>query len=212
MAWGHMNEAERKILESFTAEGWVDWIRGVLNYELVEPTIPATTDEVHQPLARVYFSLGTGAARDQFADAISTLFESTPLISANAQRIDALLTLISAIKPVSAKKLLRRHLFGGALRGIEYGRRDLQTTLLVAVGKYQVDDELVDFIRRSARRTDDYRYKLACLSILPAYAQREFLAFLSGVIESLNEVRALQLGRQLSGILRKYGFVEFCRW
>jgi hypothetical protein len=207
-----MNEAERKILEDFTTEHWVDWIRRILNYELVEPTIPATLDEIHQSLARVYFSLESGAARDRFADAISILFESTPLVNANARRIDSLITLISAIKPLRAKKLVRRHLFGGALRGMEYGKRDLHTTLLVAAGKYQVDDELVDYIKRSAQRTGDYTYKLACLSILPAYGQRNFVEFLNGLIASLDEKKALQLGRQLNGILRKYGFMEFCRW
>lgn len=207
-----MNDAERNTLENFTTEHWVDWIRRVLNYESVEPTIPSTVDEIHQSLARVYFSLESATARDRFAYSISTLLESTPLVNANAQRIDALLTLISAIKPLGAKKLVRRHLFGGALRGVEYGKRDLHTTLLAAAGKYQVDDELVDYIKRSAQTTDDHAYKLVCLSILPAYDQKEFIEFLAGLIPSLDEKKALQLGRQLNGVFRKYGFMEFCRW
>ena len=199
--------------ENFTADRWVEWINAFLNREDYSPTVEAGNEELHHVLAKVYNGLEKKTGRDRFAEGLATVFESTPLIKKNAGALYCILELLSYIKPVRAKRIIRRHLYAGTLKPMEYGLRNLHTMLLVAASKYDVDDELSEYVKLSAREEPDYGYQLVCLRALSTRGQAEFMTFFQNVFKrTKTSTEAAQLTRETMGILRKCGYSAFCNW
>lgn len=199
--------------EGFTPERWAQWINAFLNREDYSPAVEVGNEELHHVLARVYNKLAKKADRDRFAEGLAILFESTPLIRKNAAEIYYIIELLQYLKPIGAKRIIRRHLYAGTLKGVGYGRQDLHTMLLVAASKYDVDDELSEHVKLSARDEKHFGYQLVCLRVLSMRGQEEFLSFFKKVFNRVtNAGEAAQLAREIKSILRKRGYSAFCRW
>jgi hypothetical protein len=202
-----------RMFEEFTVDDWIDWIRHVINYETCHPTINYTIQEIHHSLAEVYTSLPPGALSEKFAEALTFVFEETPLIAKHSANLYHLLQLIGYVKPLRAKRVLRKHLFPEVLKSLNYGNQNLHTMLLATRSKYDVDDELAEYVKRSAQNSRDFSYQIVCLRVIASRSQDELLDLLEIVYKSTDtDIKAYQLARELRSLTRKYGFKYFCEW
>jgi hypothetical protein len=209
----HSNTIDYAVFNSFNLKQWSDWLNAFLADLPHQPIIPINKEEPHHALVDLYRGLGSKAKRDLFAEAIKLVFEATQRIDENKEQLYYLLHLISYTVPQSAKLLLRQRLHESVLGSMEYGKQNLQTLLLIANSKYEVDDDLVDYIWRSARLSTDYRHLLACLRILALRGGAEAYPFIENLIPDItSEARSFQLARQLKSIGKRIGYKHFLNW
>jgi hypothetical protein len=206
--------AERRASFSrFGQEDWAKWINSFLNEEFCEPSVTIGPHEPFVILGNVYHELEFKSQRDLFAEAVKILFESTPVIKQNTRYLRSLLELLALLKPYKAKSLLRRHLFSRSFAGMEDGGMNLHTLLLIVNSKYEVDEELLDFIERTAKEAKDFGYRLTCLRIGSQLGGAEYLKILDIVLEHANEPRsAILLARELGDIMFLHGSRRFAEW
>src|SRR5438128_157536 len=119
--------ASLSVFEDFTEDQFCDWIDSLLGALHADPLLSVAplspklelgAEEVDSILIGLYESLGR--SRGYFAEAVATLYESTPYIEGNAERIYLLLQLMAAIKPRRARNLLRGHLLDEVAFSIEF--------------------------------------------------------------------------------------------
>jgi len=202
-------------LESFTIDQWAEWIGSQLHLKKASPQIPSSgRQELHQTLINVHKELEDKASKERFRKAVSLVFESTQALRENAEEIYYLLQVISYLKPLRAKRLIRRHLFEEILRNVAYGGQELHTMLLVAYSKYDIDDELLDYILRSARdRRAEYSYLLVCFRILSQRNGEEAISFLETLFPYLvSKQNVAQMVRVIRGIIFRTGYRPLFEW
>jgi hypothetical protein len=205
------------MFQHFTVERWVKWLNAFLSYEPHEPDFPVGREELHLALMRLYRMLDTKGSHDRFAEAITTIYESTPHHQTNAEQLYYLLQLITYTKPLRAKSLVRRHLFEDSLVNVSYGPYKLQRRLLVASTRYDISDiadELIEYIYRTSKEDTDFKYLLLCLDILltPPLVS-EGCRFMERVISAIeSEVEAVQLCMQLRADLPIAVYKTFYMW
>src|SRR5467141_1691142 len=158
-ATGHSVSAFRGL----SADRWVDWINSFLSSSAHSPTITIGREELHHILIRIYDNLETQQDRGSFETALTLLFESTQTLQDNAERLYYLLQLLAYAKPPRAKRIVRRLLFDEVLTDVHFGEQHLHWMLLTTSSEYDVDDEIVDYVHRSVRRLNDFKYALLCL-------------------------------------------------
>ena len=207
---------ERLAFQGFTVDQWVDWLRAFLGDGPARPPFPLLRDEEpHHALIRLYRGLGSTTRCDRFREAAARIYKSATQIPEpeHAALLYQLIQLIGYTKPLSAERLLWRDLTQGSLRRISYGPMDLHTELLVAYGRYDVGDELVDYLFRSHREAAKFDYMLVCLHLLATPPRPELFLFLERVLPHLrSDVEVAQLGRQLKATLRRTGYRAFYEW
>jgi hypothetical protein len=200
--------------QHFTLEQWISWLNTFFSHDPCSPVILIIRDEpLHHPLIRLYRSLNTKSRRDRFAEAITKIYQATSLIPENAEQLYYLLQLITYIKPLQAKELLRRDLREGALLDVKFGPYWLQRTLLVARTRYDVNDDIADYIYSSCNENPVFSYLLLCLDILASRNGDEAYRFVERIVPFLkSEVEAMHLGMQLRADLPITGYRAFYEW
>src|SRR6185295_7219374 len=140
------------------------------------------------------------------------LFEGTPIINKNARYFRSLIELLALLKPYQAKSLVRRHLFARSFADLEDGSLNLHTLLLMVASEYEIDEELLDFITRTARETSDTGYLLACLRAASYPGGTEYLKILEIILPRVKEQQrsAVLLAREIGYVLFLYGSRHFC--
>lgn len=201
------------VLTEYSVQQWFDWTKKFLVGELCDPLVIVDDEEPHHVLAKIYNDLNNISHRDRLAEAIKITFETTPIIQQNAREHYYLIELLSYVKPLSAKSLVRRYLKERSFLNINYGQQNLHTMLLVANSKYDIDEELLDFIHDSSQEIKDFKYLLICLRLLSLASIDEFILFLDTLLPHLRSNNdALRLGRQLKGVFYRAGYRHFCNW
>lgn len=204
---------ERRSFARFNREDWVKWINGLLNEEFCEPTVTIAHHEPCIVLANVYHQLELKSQRDLFGEAVKILFETTPLIKQNTRYFRAILELLALLKPYQAKTLLRSRLFSRDFADMEDGGMNLHNLLLIVNSKYEVDEQLLEFIERTAKETSDFSYLLICLRIVSPLGGGKYLPLLEDVLSRLTEWRnAILLARELEDIMYLHGSRHFAEW
>lgn len=208
-----IRRSERSPFVRFNLEDWVKWINRFLNADFCEPSITIGAQEPCVVLGNVYHELETKNERDLFDEAIKILFETTPIISPNSRYLRSILELLGLVKPYQAKSLARKHLFGRSFQGLEDGGLKLHTLLLIVNSKYEIDEELLDFINRTMKTTDDFSYLLTGLRIVSETGGPGYLNCLETVLPHVDQPkRAILLSRELGDIIFLYGSRHFCEW
>ena len=204
---------ETNRFEGFSLDDWCIWIEALISHGEIEPKIEIGEDELQHVLARIYDNLRSEQARNLFSQAVAILFQITPPHERKSEQLYYLTNVISYIRPLQARATLRRLLFGEVLIDVTYGRQDLHTMLLNANCKYDVDDDLVDYIKRSAARIDDFTYLLVCFRALATRGAKEAVSFLDLLIPHLTSgVHAQQFSAQVSEFIRKFGYRQVSKW
>jgi hypothetical protein len=199
--------------QNFGLEQWLEWLNAFLAPDPQPPFIATNKEEIHHALIDLYKGLKSKTTRDLFAEAIKRIFQTTPRIEQNAELLYYLLHIISYTVPLNAKDLLRERLHEGVLRTIEYGKQNLQTLLLIANSKYEVDDDLIDYIHRSARASKDYKFFLASLRVLSSRGGAHAYPFIEQLLPLVeSETESFQLARQLKSIGYRVGYWHFFDW
>jgi hypothetical protein len=199
--------------DDFGVGQWIEWLNAFLSNAPHSPLIATNKEELHHSLLDLYRGLGNKPKRDSFAEAIKLIFETTQRIGENKEQLYYLLHIIIYTVPLNAKWLLRQRLHESVLNNIEYGHQNLQTLLLIANSKYEVDDDLVDYVHRSARVSRDYRHLLASLRILALRGGQEAYPFIEYFLPFItSEAKSFQLARQLRSIGQRIGYKHFFEW
>src|ERR1043165_4208587 len=200
--------------QHFTVERWIDWLNAFLSRDSCSPVVLIGRDEpLHHPLIRLYRSLKTKSRLDRFAAAITEIYRSTSLMPENAEQLYYLLQLITYVKPLRAKELLRRDLREAALPDVKFGPYPLQRMLLVALARYGVDDDIAEYIYDSCKENPDFSYLLLCLDILSPRSGDEAYRFIERIAPLIkSEVEAMHLCMQLRADLPITGRRAFYEW
>lgn len=198
----------------FSVDQWTQWIDSFLDGQPTEPLVPVARAELHHALLSLSEELESGVAQRRFAEAIARLFETTPVLPQNTERLFYLIQLISRLKPIHAKTMTRRLLYGRSLEGMSYGHRDLQLMLLVTSSEYDFDDEFSYFIERSAEREEDYTKLLVYFRTLAKNHPKEAWSLYEARILPQMESgsKADQTVRILREILRRTGYRSLLEW
>jgi hypothetical protein len=198
--------------ESFTVDHWVRWLSDFFDNEN-QPEVAFGTEELDLSLIAMYDELTPKSTRTRFGRAVALLFESTPLISPNAEQIYYLIQLLCYMKPPEAKRVLRRHLSEEVLSGKCYAGHDLHTMLLVACSMYDVDDDLVAYIERSVATINDFSYLLVCQRVLCLREGRGGYSFIGRLLNRMDsESEAARLTRHLEFVAVTEGYRRLYNW
>jgi hypothetical protein len=207
--------AKQNKLEEFQRFGVKDWykkLKDFLNgkgHRLINGR-----QEISGVLIGLYRDLDDDAC-DQFAEAVFRLFETTPLITEKAYRIYHLLQLLSFIKPLHAKPLLRRHLKSEALLAgrVSFAGQSLHTLLLQVNSKYDIDENLIDYVLESSKRNREFSYLLVCLRLLLAGERKEAFHIVEQIIRNISGPdEATQLVFELKAEVMQSGYRQLCLW
>jgi hypothetical protein len=153
------------------------------------------------------------AARNRFGEALTQVFESSPISQDNAEAIYTLLQLISYITPSAAKSIVRRKVFEESFRGLQFAAMDLHTLALAVAGEWEVDQDLASYITRFNEEPQEFRCRLLSLRLLSRKDPSDAYAFLPKIITELEPgVRATQLFRELRGIMLQRTFAGLLSW
>ena len=197
----------------FSRAEWIAWIRKFLNGGLCDPPVVAGSQEPFETLAGIYYGLESKNQGDLFAEAVTALFDDGSITKQNARYYRSLIELLALLRPYEAKSLLRRHLYGRSFVGLEDGMMSLHTLLLVTNSKYDLDDDFVDFIERTAKVSDDFAYLVACLRAVSVKGGGAYLDLLEIMLERMRaEKHYSLLARELGDIFYLHGTRHFCEW
>lgn len=200
--------------QSFTLEDWTNWLNALLAGNPKPPLLTLGRDEsLLDGLINLYTGLPGKSERDTFAEAVKSIYRSTQRIPENREQLYYLLHLMAYTIPLGAADLLRQRLNESVLKDMEYAGHNLQTLLLIANSKYEVDSDLVDYIYRTARVSNDLRHLLACLRILGLRGGQEAFPFINYVLPLISsEPSSAKLARQLHGMTRRIGYQHLLEW
>lgn len=208
----HQHDDDYTGFQDFGAEEWRQWIIAYVIGDPRPPLLPLTNEESHHVLIRVFDNLDEKQSC-LFRRVLFSVFESTPVLPKNERLLYDLLHTIAYSVPIEAKWLLRRRLREGIFRRLNYGRQNLHSLLLLVCSKYDVDDELADYVKRSARASKDYSYLLLCQWVLSARGGPEAFCFIERLLPlMISEIEAGELCRQLTSIGRRLGYNYFLEW
>lgn len=210
----HEEAAENalRLFEQFDISEWADWMESFLADEPCEPEVFGESTEPHLALRGVFHSLESGGARRRFVQAIAVVYEATAPLEVNAEQLHHIIRLIDYLKPRGAKYLVEQDLFTHTFADLYHEGQSLHTALLVARGRYGLDDTLVEFIYNSSRETDDFGYLLAGLQVLAARGTRAY-NFLGRFIPHLEDpFKSAILSELLPAILSETGYRPLYVW
>ena len=134
---------------------------------------------------------------------------ATETIFLSQRHASFLAKMSDEINPAMPKAFGWPHAIRTILDRIEESNIDLT----VASSEYDVDDDLVDYIRRSSRLLRDFKYALVCLRTLGKRGGKEAVSFLEHIISLLKITRETnQLARQLRTVTLRTGYRHLCEW
>lgn len=222
------------VFEGFSENDFCDWIEALLQAFNDDPFLAVAPLTPHLDLGAeevdgilVGLHRGLRGARGQFADAIATLYESTPYIDGYAERIYLLLQVVATVRPRRLRNTLRANLLDELAFNIQFTEsqrdlnrcfvekaEDLHTLLLSVAGEYGQDESLLEYIRGSAEEIKYHPYLLVCFRLLAASGDSEAFAFLETILphtHSYDESGNLAL-EVLEEIKRRTNYRQFCKW
>ncbi len=195
---------------------WMETLRHVLRREYGGLPVNVGRDaEPAQVAISLYRELSDSAARDVFADAITTLFESTAPRQGNVDTLFNLLHIIAYVAPPKAKRLVRRRVSDESLSHLHYppGMPPLSLLCLAVAGKYDVDDDLVDYIHVLNSSAIDFAFRLVSLRLLATRSGKEVADLLDQTITAArNPLEIGQLVTELKPILVRRKCHFFFHW
>jgi hypothetical protein len=208
----NQRETNYREFDGFQWKNWVDWILALLHNAPIPPFVYKDKEESkNQTLINTYNNL-SGRAKDFFKEGLFSVYESTTATQKNSRDLRVLLEAIAYIKPPQAKNYLKRQLFSEIFTRLDC-EINLQRLLVLALSKYDVEDDTANYIFCSTKDNDEIPYLLACLKALSFRSFQETLEFLDIFIPKLKDIsHAYKLGRVLKDILNQNGYYNFCRW
>ncbi len=206
-----------KRFESMTADDWEAWINEFLGGGDCDPPVPEGDEEPDLKLIGLFRDLSklsvARSSANRLRRALGRCLQCRAPIAENAQDLYFLLNATSIIRPPKSKRLLLRYLEEGALHPLEYRNVDLATLALAVRCDFDTDDEVVDFIYRSAENHVSFSYHLTCLRMLAKRDTASALSFLERILPRLKSpARQTALGRTVRGITKRSGFRAIYRW
>ena len=196
--------------ESMTSAEWREWLELALAGDSLDPPLQRANRELHQDLLAVFRDLPSNSAL-RMADAVGELIRVTSLVDNFAERLYLLLEVAATVKPQRIFDYLDRILRDEVGRRLFYANTDLHSNILAVLGRYDVDDRLVDYIDESAWRFGEWRYALhgfRIASLKSAQHGGRLLPLLIRLIEDdpqRAEVRTEQLAVQLAAVVLRHG-------
>jgi len=199
-------------MESWTANAWGEWLLRVLSGE-VHTGVHARDLDLHQQIIDVYLGLKTAVARNRFGEGVVKAFEHTPIIPANTEMLYYLLHLLAYTHPFRGQERVHRYLLLDLLRPFVFEQQNLHTLLLMTTGKYEITDEIVDYIQRSARRHAEMEYLTACMRVLASRDRKLSIELLPVALAAIQTpAEAAALARYLKGFTSIYGYRGLYEW
>ena len=198
--------------QAFDEAEWMEWLSAFLAHNPRPPFVRSNNDPPSSVLIRVFEALEPNSSL-AFNRALFRQFEETAIIHKNSLRIYTLLHVISCTLPGQAKPLLRRRLREGVFRRLNFEGQNLHSLLLVACSKFDVDEELVKWIKRSARNSKDFDYLLLCQWVLSTVEDDQAYYFNERLLPFMNDAdRQAETTRQLFSIAHRLGYQRFHNW
>jgi len=208
-----MNALPDPPLTSPSTEQWIDFLRRSFETRILKPPFGTHDSELHQALINVHRSITIPNARHAYDDALAAMFDSIAASPHLTWELFTLLQLVAYAKPVNAKQVVRRIVVTELLLSRTYAGYDLHALALAAASKYAVDDFLLDYIDRSARRTADIRYLLTCFRIRASANSTTALLMLLHLVGAAQDSGEVQMiVRELRGHTGVYGHRSLLEW
>jgi hypothetical protein len=198
--------------QAFDEAEWMEWLSAFLADNPRPPFVRTNNDPPPSVLIRVFEALEPKSSL-AFNRALFRQFEETAIIHKNAKRFYTLLHVMSCTLPGQAKPLLRRRLREGVFRRLNFEEQNLHSLLLVACSKFDVDEELVKWVQRSARNSKDFDYLLLCQWVLSTVENDQAFYFNERLLPFMNDFdRRAETTRQLFSIADRLGYERFYDW
>jgi hypothetical protein len=198
--------------QTFNEAEWMEWLGAFLARNPQPPFIRANNDPPSSVLNRLFEALEPMSSI-AFNRALFRQFEETAIIHKNSFRLYTLLHVIACTLPGQAKPLLRRRLREGVFRRLNFEGQNLHNLLLVACSKFDVDEELVRWVHRSARNSKDFGYLLLCQWVLSTVEDEQAFHFIERLIPYMNDAaNRAQTTRQLYSVADRLGYYRFLDW
>jgi hypothetical protein len=153
---------------TFDQETWQRWIESWLFGIGVDPRVEVYDGNLLEALVGLYRALPDSMIRKDFAEAVTTLLNTTLIDSSSASRLSTLIGLVSYSRPISGRAVVRKILSMNPdwLGGEQMSQIHLQA--LNAAGRYGLDAWLLRYVME--RHTpDNLQHNLACYRILVEY-------------------------------------------
>lgn len=200
-------------IQSSEPRAWVEFLQRALNHEAL--TWPYATPDglLHIALINVHRAMQGGAQRDAYDEAATDLLWSKIGNSAESMAVFVLLQLLAYAKPPAAKQILRRIVTAELIRGFSFDSHDLHTLALAAVGQYPIENDLLDYIRRSLATISDLRYLLTCFRIRARHDPNTAVDMLLSLLATAsNSGETALVMRELKGFAGANGFRPLVAW
>lgn len=198
--------------QAFDEAAWMEWLSAFLAHNQRPPFVRLNNDPPSSVLIRVFEALEPNSSL-AFNRALFRQFEETAIIHKNSLRLYTLLHVISCTLPGQAKPLLRRRLREGVFRRLNFEGQNLHSLLLVVCSKFDVDEDLVKWVQRSARNSRDFDYLLLCQWVLSTVENDQAFYFNERLLPFLNDAgRRAETTRQLFSIANRLGYQRFHNW
>ena len=154
---------------AFRVDDWCNWFFAFFAGSRPKPELIITREEPVAALLDLFDSLTDRESRRALANAAISMLEHEIPAQQDAERIFALLQVVSYTKPLHSKRTLDRLLNDGTLWHI-HGSRDqstpLQYALLSVRGAFGIDNNLVSYIHLSAAQHSTFDYLILCVRVL----------------------------------------------
>jgi len=152
-----------KELISMDSEKFVDWLDNYLKGIECIPKCPPLSMERHLVVEKIYLDSNNSIFQKTIKKSISKLLESFEPVPNSEEYLFYLLSLVISLRPYQAKARLRRLLFSESIEGLHFEVFNLNTVLIIANCKYDIDPQLKEFITKElATRNTFQDYALAC--------------------------------------------------
>lgn len=212
----------------FSVSRWCKWLDAFIAGEPHQPKIEVGPEELDSILHGLYEDLDDKGTQNRLSEAIMSYYEVTRVSEENAELIHLLLRVMADMKPIRAKRFLRRQLFDEIFLELNTKRVDsdystgasldttpevLHTLLLSVVGEYDVDDDLSDYIDKSANKIKDHAYLLVCFRLLASGGGEEGFSLINRIIPlTKSEAEAEDLAMEIKAEFDRLGYRYFCLW
>jgi hypothetical protein len=154
-----------KAFEHFDVEKWQRWMEAWLIGIEAEPRIDVHDGNLLEALASLYRAMTDSPVRLAFADAAASLLQTTLIDSSSAQRLSALIGLVSYARPTSGRAVIRKLVNMDPMWFTGAQMTSLHLEALNAAGRYGLDPWLFRYVMKQ-RPGSTLQHNLACFRIL----------------------------------------------
>lgn len=198
---------------NFSINDWIVWIEDVLNKKNDHILFSENQIETHRALVDIYRSLEDKIQSRYFSEAIGVLLKSTIPIENNSERIYHLLLVTVYVRPLNVSSLLKKWLIEQSLIDFDFAGQNLHTLLFSVVSKFGLDDDIIDFLKVSGSKTNDFPFLLVAFRSLFTAKVQYALEYLEIIIPKLkNKLQVMQLSDEIEYFLVCCGGRQLYNW